>query len=176
MEYFAFCFWIHEQQQLWLFESLISDQYYMIQKCAANCDTILNKMPPGNTKKERRKCFIYGVRHMVKDHSDSEQGFFYIHHPTDRLAHTRAFVAPIVEHWLEWEIAQWVHQEWSIRQIHRNHDRTLLPRSYISLYLCDGAYKRILAANRKAWPIKWQQQVFSHYLNTLTMGATSRSW
>ena len=59
---------------------------------------------------------LYGVRHMVKDHSDSErkpaattwamfsdqqQGFFYMHHPTDRIAHTMAFVTPVVEHWLE---------------------------------------------------------------------------
>ena len=27
--------------------------------------------------------------------------------PTDRIAHTTAFVTPIVEHWLEREIAQW---------------------------------------------------------------------
>ena len=50
---------------------------------------------------------------MVKDHSDSEKGnplpphrllflinskgsFIYMHHPTDRIAHT-----PVVEHWLE---------------------------------------------------------------------------
>ena len=61
---------------------------------------------------------------MVKDHSDSEKGnllpphrlllsinigFFYMHHPTDRIAHTTAFVTPVVEHWLEREIAQWVH-------------------------------------------------------------------
>ena len=32
-----------------------------------------------------------------------------MHHPTDRLAHTTAFVTPVVEHWLEREIAQWVH-------------------------------------------------------------------
>ena len=41
---------------------------------------------------------LYGVRHMVKDHSDSErrntlpphrlQGFFYMHHPTDIMTHT----------------------------------------------------------------------------------------
>ena len=30
------------------------------------------------------------------------QGFFYIHHPTDRIAHTMAFVTPVVEHWLRW--------------------------------------------------------------------------
>ena len=68
---------------------------------------------------------LYGVRHMVKDHSDSEKGnplpphmlllsinskgYFYMHHPTDRITHTTAFVTPVVEHWLEREIAQCVH-------------------------------------------------------------------
>ena len=33
-----------------------------------------------------------------------------MHHPTDRIIHTMAFVKPVVEHWLEREIAQWVHQ------------------------------------------------------------------
>ena len=37
-----------------------------------------------------------------------KQGFFYMHHPTDRITHTTAFVTPVVEHWLEREIAQWV--------------------------------------------------------------------
>ena len=32
-----------------------------------------------------------------------------MHHPTDRIAHTTAFVTPAVEHLLEREIAQWVH-------------------------------------------------------------------
>ena len=32
-----------------------------------------------------------------------------MHHPTDRIAHTTVFVTPVVEHWLEREIAQWVH-------------------------------------------------------------------
>ena len=32
-----------------------------------------------------------------------------MHHPKDRIAHTAAFVTPVVEHWLEREIAQWVH-------------------------------------------------------------------
>ena len=70
---------------------------------------------------------------MVKDHSDSErerkpaaatwatlsdyqQGLFYMHHPTDRITHTTAFVAPVVDHWLEREIAQWIHHEASIRR------------------------------------------------------------
>ena len=28
-------------------------------------------------------------------------GFFYMHLPTDRIAHTKAFVISVVEHWLE---------------------------------------------------------------------------
>ena len=32
-----------------------------------------------------------------------------MHHPTDRIAHTTAFVTQVVEHWQEREIAQWVH-------------------------------------------------------------------
>ena len=60
---------------------------------------------------------LYGVRHMVKDHSDSEKGnplpphrllfpinsegsFIYII-PTDRITHTTAFVTLVVGHWLE---------------------------------------------------------------------------
>ena len=34
----------------------------------------------------------------------AQQGFFYMHHPTDRVAHTTAFITPVVEHWLEREI------------------------------------------------------------------------
>ena len=94
--------------------------------------------------------WLYGVRHMVKNHSDSERGNplpphgllfpisskgFYMHHPIDRIAHTTAFVTPVVEHWLEREIAQWVHpmKDWSDDPSH--HEQTLLPRSYISLPL-----------------------------------------
>ena len=36
---------------------------------------------------------------------------FYMHHPTDMITHTTAFVTPVVEHWLKREIAQWVHHE-----------------------------------------------------------------
>ena len=54
---------------------------------------------------------LYGVRHMEKDQSDSEKGnplpsLFYMHHPTDRITHTRAFVTPVVVLWLEREIPQ----------------------------------------------------------------------
>ena len=58
---------------------------------------------------------------MVKDHSDSERGNPLLPHGLlfpinskgsftctilDRIAHTTAFVTPVVEHWLEREIAQ----------------------------------------------------------------------
>ena len=37
-----------------------------------------------------------------------------MHHPTNRIAHTTAFVTPIMEHLLERELAQLVHHEESI--------------------------------------------------------------
>ena len=60
-------------------------------------------------------------------------GFFYMHHPTNRITHTTAFVTPVVEHWLEREIAQWVHPMKDRFDDPSHHERTLLPRSYISL-------------------------------------------
>ena len=44
-----------------------------------------------------------------------------------------AFVTPVVEHWLEREIAQWVHPMKDRSDDPSHHERTLLPRSYISL-------------------------------------------
>ena len=41
-----------------------------------------------------------------------------MHHPTDRIAHTTAFVTPVAEHWLEREIAQWVHEPGIITKIY----------------------------------------------------------
>ena len=56
-----------------------------------------------------------------------------MHHHTDRIAHTTAFVTPVVERWLEREIAQWVHPMKDRSDDPSHHERTLLPRSYISL-------------------------------------------
>ena len=93
--------------------------------------------------------WLYGVRHMVKDHSHWEKGnpllphgllfpinskgFFYMHHPTDRITYTMAFVTTVVEHWLEQEIAQWVHPMKDRSDDPLQHERTLLPQSYILL-------------------------------------------
>ena len=38
----------------------------------------------------------------------------FMDNPIDRIVHTTTFITPAVEHWLEWEIAQWVHHERSI--------------------------------------------------------------
>ena len=56
-----------------------------------------------------------------------------MHHPTDRIAHTTAFLTQVVEHWLEREIAQWAHPMKDRSDDPLHHERTLLPRSYISL-------------------------------------------
>ena len=50
-----------------------------------------------------------------------------------RVAHTTAFVTPVVEHWLEREIAQWVHPMKDRSDDPSHHERMLLPRSYILL-------------------------------------------
>ena len=59
---------------------------------------------------------LYGFKHMVKHHSDSERGnplpplgllfpisrkVFFICIIPDRITHTTAFVIPVIEHWLE---------------------------------------------------------------------------
>ena len=95
---------------------------------------------------------LYGVRHMVKDHSDGEKGNPLLPHrllflinskgsfilTTDNIAHTTAFVTPVVEHWLEREIAQWVHPMKDRSNDPSHHERTLLPQCYISLRLLDN--------------------------------------
>ena len=84
--------------------------------------------------------FSYVASDRVKNHSDLEgksaAATFYMHHPTDRIAHTTAFVTPVVEHWLEREIAQWVHPMKDQSDDPSHHERTLLPRSYILLPHC----------------------------------------
>ena len=67
---------------------------------------------------------LFGVRHMGRNHSDSERGNrcrhmgysfrlaarVLLYAPSYRQDSTyHGFVTPVVEHWLEREIAQWVH-------------------------------------------------------------------
>ena len=67
---------------------------------------------------------LYSVKHMVKDHSYSERGNLLLPHGLLFLISSKGsfiviipqtvFDTPVVEHWLEREIAQWVHHEGSI--------------------------------------------------------------
>ena len=82
---------------------------------------------------------LYDVRHMVKDHSDSEKGNPLLPHrltllrarvllyaPSHRQDNTyTTFVTPVVEHWLEREIAQWVHPMKDRSDDPSHHERTL---------------------------------------------------
>ena len=87
---------------------------------------------------------------MVKDHSYSERenalpphGLLFLIKingslngpPTDRITHAMDFVTPVVEDWLEREIAQWVHSMKDRSNDPSHHEQTFLPRSYISLRL-----------------------------------------
>ena len=55
-------------------------------------------------------------------------GLFYMHYPTDSIIHTTAFVTPVVELWLEREIAQWVHPMKDRSDDPSHHERTLYHR------------------------------------------------
>ena len=74
--------------------------------------------------------WLYGVRHMKKDHSDSESGNLMLSYGllfpvsikssficiiTDGITHTMAFVTPVMGHMLQREIDQWLHNGGSIR-------------------------------------------------------------
>ena len=92
--------------------------------------------------------WLYGIGHMVKDHSDGERGNLCCHMgysfrlaarvllyaPSHRQDSTYlGLVTPVMEHWLEREIAQWVHAMKDRSDDPSHHERTLLPQSYISL-------------------------------------------
>ena len=47
-----------------------------------------------------------------------------MHHPTDRITHKTAFLTPVVEHWLERELAQWVHSMKDRSDDPSQHERT----------------------------------------------------
>ena len=63
---------------------------------------------------------LYGIGHMVKNHLDSEKGHLLPPHGLLFLINSKGYficifpdriadTTPVVEHWLEQEIAQWVH-------------------------------------------------------------------
>ena len=90
---------------------------------------------------------LYGVRHMVKDHSDSEKGnplpphrltarvlLYAPSHRQDSTYHGLCHTT-IMEHWLEQEIAQWIHHMKDRSDDPSHHERMPLPQSYISLLI-----------------------------------------
>ena len=85
-----------------------------------------------------------------------------MYHPTDRITHTTSFVTPVVEHMLEREIAQWVHPMKDRSDDPSHHERTLLPRSYISLpgvvlnaYKLDDNYVVVVSRSEKRTGVKY---------------------
>ena len=91
---------------------------------------------------------------MVKDHYDSEKGNLL---PPHRLllsinskgsfiwtiSHTTAFVTPVVEHWLEREIAQWVHPMKDQSDDPSHYERTL--------YLWAMSRSKCIQGNQITW-------------------------
>ena len=79
---------------------------------------------------------LYGVRHMVKDHSDCKKGNPLLPHGLLFLISSMGSficITPVMEHWLEREIAQWVHPMKDRSDDPLHHEQTLLPQRYISL-------------------------------------------
>ena len=91
---------------------------------------------------------LYGVRHMVKVHSDSERGnllpprglfffpinskdSFYMHHPTDMLAHTTVFVTPSRGALAETKNSSICPPMMDRSDDPSHHERTFLPQSYL---------------------------------------------
>ena len=71
-----------------------------------------------------------------------------MHHPTDRITHTTAFVTPVVEHWLEREITQWVHPMKDRSDDPSHHERTLYlwatSRSWYREYYTSTRWRRFI--------------------------------
>ena len=62
----------------------------------------------------------------------------------DRITHTMTFVTPVVEQWLEREIAQWVHHEGLIRQPITG---TPIPRDPVMDECRNSAMHQVMTAN-----------------------------
>ena len=75
-----------------------------------------------------------------------------MHHPTDRITHTTAFVTPVMEHWLEREIAQWMidpttHRTMSERSYHRATARSLPRTESLAMPEADPVSRRVRNLN-----------------------------
>ena len=67
-----------------------------------------------------------------------------MHHPTDRIAHTTTFVTPVVEHWLEREIALWLEvMDPGLIHSHKSLKKTVGIHLQITRFLLDMLSKSI---------------------------------
>ena len=57
-----------------------------------------------------------------------------MHHPTDRITHTTAFVTPVVEHWLKREIAQ-QNIAFHIQQLDTSHSGILCLTVFVQIII-----------------------------------------
>ena len=81
-----------------------------------------------------------------------------------RIAHTTAFVTPVVEHWLEREIAQWVHPMKDRSDDPSHHERTLLPQVREETCCCHMGYSFRLTARVPLYASSHRQDSTYHCL------------
>ena len=67
-----------------------------------------------------------------------------MHHPTDRIAHTTAFITPVVEHWLE--------------RRERERDRESLCEREIAREICVAEKERELVCERNSAKCVWKRE------------------
>ena len=80
-----------------------------------------------------------------------------MHRPTDRTVHTTASVTPVMEHWFEQKIVQWVHPE------------GLIPQSYVSfIQNVEDTDWNYLQRKTYFWPYKiphlYMIKLLSHFI------------
>ena len=118
--------------------------------------------------REETRCRTHGLLFSINS-KDS----FYMHHPTDRIPHTTAFVTPVKEHWLEGEIAQWridptTHRTMSELSYHGATSRScrkdeavcVVPASFILIWLINTSWRRILHLSVNTVSVFWQFATF----------------
>ena len=86
-----------------------------------------------------------------------------------RITHTTAFVTPVVEHWLEREIAQWGHPMKDRSDDPSHHERTL-PLSYVPLPALEEAGQKNTSLLYPTPPRFKKRAVCLGYLITNMMG------
>ena len=68
---------------------------------------------------------------------NQQQRIFYIHYPTDRIVYTMTLVTPVIEHRLEQDVAQSIHNEVSHyeRTLYHTDDNITIDKKVLVEYL-----------------------------------------